>query len=148
MTTNITTRQANAITELVASLRPDWDVRGIMAALRDAAELTTDPTRLAVAATLAAGDPSNRTPKVIGMRGKHWDAPTRSADPPVTNRCTKCRDWHQPAAPCSDPPSRHHGDHVAAMRTALTATRQALCSHGVRPQLCADHREQRQETSA
>lgn len=147
MTSSITNRQANAIAELVASLRPDWDIQGIMSALRAAAQLTADPARLAVAAALVASDPANRTPKVIGMRGKHWDTPTRSTDQPVTARCPKCRDWHTPAAPCAGSPSHHTESHIAAMRTTLADARRALCSHGVRPEVCNDHRKQRQEAT-
>lgn len=100
----ITSRQADAIVELIASLRPDWDKRGITAALRAATTggLSRCPSRLAVAAVFAATNASNVTPAVIGMRGKHWDAvdPNRATEPPSHGgRCPDCHAYHKPGAP-------------------------------------------------
>jgi len=61
---------ADAIAVLVHYLRPDWDVRGIMAALASVQD--RDPFLVAHAAVNAANATSNRTPAIIAMDGPHW----------------------------------------------------------------------------
>jgi len=87
----MTPEQAEKTAELVHTIRPDWDVRGIYAALAKAAE-RADAGRLAIAALHAAMEPTNRTPAVIAMDGLHWQkaegvapAPKRTIEPPRTN---------------------------------------------------------------
>lgn len=67
--------QADAIAVLVSRLRPEWDVRGIMAALADVRDRDAD--LVAIAAIRAAMVATNRTPAVIPRQGDHW----KSADP-------------------------------------------------------------------
>ncbi len=95
MTTSpMTKRQADALAVLVATLRTDWDPRGIMAALRlcrDRAEAHV----VAIAAITAAAIPTNRTPAVIALAGPHWVAANvESPQPPGRNdRCPTHYGW-------------------------------------------------------
>lgn len=64
------TDQDNLV-DLVHSLRPDWDkwmVRSVIQSHAHAHALAD----LVVAATRYAADPTNRDPRGIGWRGKHW----------------------------------------------------------------------------
>lgn len=125
MMTEITTRQADAIVELIASIRPDWDKRGITAALKSACEISRSPSRLAVAGVFAATNGANLTPAVIAMRGPHWDAldPSRSADAPTHGgRCDECHGFHADNAPC-DPRPVDHAPHIARLRGELRPTK-------------------------
>jgi len=88
----MTKHQGDLIVKFVKSLRPDWDEAGIRAALRNAYQISSSPTRLMCAAIFAAGTGTNLTPAVIGMRGPHWDSldPNRSKEPPRPSRCPNC----------------------------------------------------------
>lgn len=57
------------IADLVAALRPGWDVQGIRAALMKVTEL--DPFDVADTAIRLARDSANRTPAVIAMQGNY-----------------------------------------------------------------------------
>lgn len=67
----MTKSQAQAIAAAVHAFREEWDVRGIMTALADLKD-HDQPWIVAVAAITAAADPTNRTPAVIPLAGKHW----------------------------------------------------------------------------
>lgn len=71
MTDEITGDQARALAALVATLRPDWDAPGVLAALRTARTKGT-ADQLAHAAINAATNTANRTPAVIALDGPHW----------------------------------------------------------------------------
>lgn len=89
----MTPQQAQKTAELVHSIRPDWDARGVYSALSKAAtERGTDAGRLSIVALHAAMEPSNRTPAVIALDGPHWQkadgtapAPKRTITPPSSN---------------------------------------------------------------
>lgn len=120
MTTTISKRQTDAIAVLVAALRDDWDVRGIMAALDQLAH--RDPTDVAIAAIRAARVRSNRTPAVIPMQGPHWLDPTSpnpATSPTDTRACRACNFPHPPGTPCMrfDPDAHRRG--LAAARDAI-----------------------------
>jgi hypothetical protein len=77
--------QADAIAVLVHQLRPDWDIRGVMAALADCQD--RDAATVAIAAVRAATTASNRTPAVIAMEGPHWgDGPAEHTTERRTSR--------------------------------------------------------------
>lgn len=118
-------RQIEAIARCVATLRSDWDVRGIEAALAK-----VDPKRTAyetaVAAIKAAQDPGNRTPATIAFTGPHWGERTRSRAPQhwqPPHPCNACNAVHDPGAPCGrrDPNVATRGAAIvrAAMRGEL-----------------------------
>ena len=67
----LTQPQAEALTTLITTLRPDWDERGILATLRNI-HPTRDAWAICHAALTAAANPSNRTPKVLEYEGAHW----------------------------------------------------------------------------
>lgn len=64
------------LTRLVHSIRPDWDQRGILAALSKCQSFDKQDTIRAALA--AAADPDVRTPGVIPKAGSHWDPPGRT----------------------------------------------------------------------
>lgn len=74
-------RDLRAIAHLVHQVRADWDIPGIMAALRESPGGLAD---LVIAAVTAARDRRDqRTPAVIAMDGPHWrnSAPISPAEP-------------------------------------------------------------------
>lgn len=83
MMTNLTHPQAQALTALIATIRPDWDATGILAALRIAKDRGT-ATEVMHAAITAASTPTVRTPAVMGMAGPHWTTPTSAPRAPST----------------------------------------------------------------
>lgn len=98
----MTKGQADATATLVATLRPDWDVRGILAALAIAKDRGS-AADVAVAAIRAASVPSNRTPAVIPLAGPHWPTTTTGpADGPWDRRpCHRCRNVHDADTTCA-----------------------------------------------
>lgn len=101
--TAITKDQAQALAALVATLRPDWDAQGVMAALSKARD-RGNAYELAHAAIAAAATPTNRTPAVIGMAGAHWEPPAPAAPsqvPPAgMPRCAAYGHDHETAHNC------------------------------------------------
>lgn len=119
-------RQIEAIARLVATLRSDWDVRGIEAALGKV-DANKTATETALAAIKAAADPANRTPRVIAFAGTHWGDPRGRSKAPEhwqpPRPCPSCNNVHNPGAPCGrrDPNVATRGAAIvrAAMRGQL-----------------------------
>ena len=63
--------QGQALTALLGTLRRDWGLPGITAALKKASPLGS-ATEVAVAACRCAADPDMRTPALIPTPGPHW----------------------------------------------------------------------------
>jgi hypothetical protein len=86
----MTREQAAFVAELVHTVRPAWDTRAIVAALKTCAG--RDLADTCHAAIRAAQNPSIEKPVVIGMDGNHWDraanAPTHRS-PTYTEICPK-----------------------------------------------------------
>lgn len=118
----MTRGQAEATATLIATLRPDWDHRGILAAIQTAAPRHTAP-QIAIAAIHAATNPTNRTPAVIPLNGPHWNTgpTTGPADGPHDRRpCVICRAPHEPGpCPRRNPENAQRG--AAAARALLRA---------------------------
>ena len=90
MMTTITGPQAHALAAFIATIRPDWDTAGVVAALKTARDKGTAP-ELAHAAIRAASTPSNRTPAVIAMAGPHWIQSSQTATPiPGAGNAPRC----------------------------------------------------------
>lgn len=91
----MTKQQAEALARFVHMIRPGWDEAGIVVALGNARLMGTAGD-LAIAALAAAGEPSNRTPAVIAMPGKHWDHSalrhknSANTTPPRNKTCATC----------------------------------------------------------
>ncbi|WP_102157688.1 hypothetical protein [Zhihengliuella halotolerans] len=107
MNDHLTKIQAEKLAEFIHLLRDGWDVPGIVHAL-GTARVKGAAGAVAQAAIRAAIDPTNRTPAVIAMDGKHWRAsePDRLGLPPREIWCpdhnspeTKCRDQHYRTEP-------------------------------------------------
>lgn len=64
--------QAEALSNLVHTMRPTWDVRGIIKTL-EKLQHTADSLTLSLALLHAAQDPKNQTPGVLHYPGPHWD---------------------------------------------------------------------------
>src|SRR5690554_111679 len=79
-TRQLTKPGAERLAAFLRTLRTDWDEPGIVAALARAKD-RGDAYQIAIAAVRCAGDPTNRTPAVIAMDGRHWRPPT--ADDPL-----------------------------------------------------------------
>lgn len=114
----MTKPQADATATLVATLRPDWDHTGIMAALA-LAQVRGPAHEVAIAAIRAAASPSNRTPAVIPLEGQHWNRPTSqtgaaTVGPWDRRSCAKCSWFHDPG-PClrADPDATERGAEAA-----------------------------------
>ena len=67
----LTRSQGEALTALLHTLRRDWDLAGIRAALRKAGELGP-AVDVAVAACRVAANWEARTPALIAEPGTHW----------------------------------------------------------------------------
>jgi hypothetical protein len=119
----ITMTQAKTLAALLHELRPDWDERGLLAAIHGAKDRAGN-FDLAIAAIRAAGQPTNRTPAIIGMEGPHWHpeqaAPEPAKRPGGVTRCIECGGFHHPADE-HDPPEaeRAYGRGAQAARRAL-----------------------------
>ena len=68
-------RIADPLAVILAALRPDWQMPGIMAALADQKLRDKPPAAVIVAAVRAAANSKVRTPAVIAMDGEHWQEP-------------------------------------------------------------------------
>jgi hypothetical protein len=82
--------QAVFIAELVHTIRPAWDTRAILAALK--ATEHRDLADVAHAAIRIAQDDKIRKPIVISMDGEHWRPTIRddaSVRPTSRDQCTK-----------------------------------------------------------
>lgn len=105
MSADLTRDAAQQLAAFIHSLRPDWDVTGIVRALGQARG-RGDAATVAVAAILAAQNAVNRTPGVIPLTGPHWAATgatrPRPNIPPRAQTCATCylardecrRRWH------------------------------------------------------
>ena len=146
MMREITGRQADAIVELVAALRLDWDKRGIVAALQKARTISQDPTRLATAAIFAANNAANLTPAIIAMQGDHWKAldPTYEPQPVRADRCGDCHGIHTPASPCEPQMAENWRDRIGELRQLHAAAKGKLCRHGLRREQCHRHDDERE----
>lgn len=148
----LTPQQSRQLAAFVASLRRDWERPGIEAALTKARDLAPG-VDVAVAAVRAAGIDSNRSPAVIPLPGPHWrESTTAPYFPPVPphERCSVCGRGRP------DCLARSGGDHafepdlrpavaqpteqLERLRLVHRDTTADLCSHGVRPEHCKDHR--------
>lgn len=123
MSKDLTRKQAEMLAEFIHSMRPDWDVAGVVHALGQA-RARGDAATVAVAAILAAQNAANRTPGVIPLTGPHW-APTgattpRRVPPDRNETCGTCylakdecrRRWHWD----------HEFESVAAAKARVIAT--------------------------
>lgn len=97
MMRQLTRSQGEALTALLHTLRKDWDLAGIRAALRKAGELGP-AVDVAVAACRVAANPDARTPALIHEPGTHWqELATGQRLVPVM-----CQEHDQPAGRCSE----------------------------------------------
>lgn len=81
--------QIRGLAWLIASIRPDWNERGISSKLTSSSAPISD---LAVAALLAARDRTDqRTPAIITLDGAHWRASGKELDPVETTLPTQDR---------------------------------------------------------
>lgn len=137
----LTPKQAWAIAHLVAELRTDWQPEGVVAALKKCADKS--PTFVALAAIRAAADSNVRTPGAIPGAGDHWQEGIKSQ--PRTSYDTPCSehpDQIHPCPRCKAATTAPSSEHLTRMRAELQSARSNLCSHGVPPERCSDHREQ------
>src|SRR5881628_1424674 len=104
MTNSISPNQARALADLVHQLRPDWDPRGIHAAIVAVRERGTH-FDICLATIRVAAEPTNRTPAVLKFDGPHWQS-AEMAPRTLTNHrlCPRCRDPHPPDTECTGRP--------------------------------------------
>jgi len=101
----ITQSQGQTLTALLHTIRHDWDLAGIRAALRKAAEIGAFPD-IAVAACRCAANPDMRTPALIAEPGPHWQGlaaglrqvPAMCTDHPTqrARACPTCFELRRP----------------------------------------------------
>jgi hypothetical protein len=65
-------RLADPLAVILAVLRSDWQIPGIMAALADPRLRDKNPAEVVRAAVKLASNPRVRTPAVLAMDGEHW----------------------------------------------------------------------------
>lgn len=87
----ITRPEAEALAELLAIVRPNWTVRGIMAGLKPLAAHPAPLPVIAWAAIRCAQDRDVQTPAVIALNGPHWDLSERPREPRLTPEL-ECRE--------------------------------------------------------
>lgn len=132
MTGAITDDQARALATLVATLRPDWGIPGVRAALHQARHRAPAHELAIAAIRCTRGDA--RTPAVIAMDGPHWVglpvAETRETRPrkcpehglPVRvsdGMCASCRAEQLGADGPSDPPTSPVDPGIATQGAAM-----------------------------
>jgi hypothetical protein len=112
---------AKHLTELVRSLRPEWDRPGIADAIWKARDKGSAID--VCAAAIKACVLSNRTPAVIPLDGNHWREVTPAVSRPraadKASHCETCGIVHTPLSPCSPPDQRAHGRGAEMARAAL-----------------------------
>lgn len=86
----MTKNQAQHLAAIVAETRPDWDQRGIVAALAKVRE--RDLADTCWAAIRAAENRTAQTPGFIPVDGDHWRPTTRTDTPRPPTRDEECRD--------------------------------------------------------
>jgi hypothetical protein len=128
----VTKHDAEHIAALVHALRPEWDTRGIIAALHPCAKRPLADTVLA--AVRAACDNGARTPGVIPTDGPHWaeKITPRDQGPLVTAyRCRDCGGLHTVDSPCQPITETDISTGLKLARYELQRARAQCCSHGV-----------------
>lgn len=105
----MTREEAEALTNLIHELRPEWDRGGIFKALGLVKD--RNPFDVSMAALRAAADPETRTPGRIPTAGDHWHeriSPTVAPRPPKPSEaCRTCgRHMHAADAICDTPTAR------------------------------------------
>lgn len=134
MASQITRVQADALAALVASLRPEWDVRGIVKALFDARERGSAHD-VAHAAINAAADLTHRTPAVIALAGPHWPSRPDVTAPLHYARCQVDGHRSYPAHSCgacrADRLAREAAEDTTPVLT-LSPEQAAVNARGVR----------------
>lgn len=79
----LTRSQGEALTTLVGTMRKDWDLPGVRAAIRQAAEI--GPAFDVIVATVrAAANTEARTPAFIPSPGPHWQGTATGSHQPPT----------------------------------------------------------------
>ena len=88
MMSRLTQTQGKRLCELVHLLRPEWDIPGIEAAVRKAADVAT-AAEVAAAACALAANTAIRTPGMLHQPGAHWPKGEQYAGPRQSNdvRC-------------------------------------------------------------
>jgi hypothetical protein len=161
----LTKEQATYLAEFIHSIRRDWNVPGIFAALGTARlRVGATPASVGLAAIRCATNPKNRTPVIIALEGDHWQEPERPEPTPTPPRkCPTCRSYHVEADRCLGPPPTDHSDNpqhigddlavilnidrsdtiarhgIALCRQALAEAKRNLCPHGVDWHHCHQH---------
>lgn len=144
----ITPEQALPLAELLCTIRPNWNTRGVMA--RGLYPLEKHPAPLAViawAAIRCAQDHENVTPAVIPLNGPHWNLADRPPTPRLTSdhecrqhpgqwagNCPACRaDQIAQADPPWDPNQPTPADPTEAAAQARAAIHDARASKQASP---------------
>ena len=109
-------RLADPLALILAVLRPDWQMPGIMAALADVKLRDKPPAAVIVAAVRAATSAKVRTPAVIAMDGEHWN------DPAVVLPTQLPPRWETPK-PLTDDERQAAAQAAAATRRVLVEAR-------------------------
>lgn len=83
MLNRLTRSQGEALLALVGTMRKDWDLPGIRAAIQKAAEIGPG-SDVIVATVRAATNLEARTPALIPSPGPHWQGTTTGGRQPAT----------------------------------------------------------------
>ena len=108
----LTEIQGLKLAELIHMLRPDWGVKGThdMIGAAVAAGLGNN-IETCIAAIRAAGEPTNDTPGIIALPGKHWNVERTLATTQAELKAAKDKlAGRYTPPPTNDPPCPDHPD--------------------------------------
>ena len=140
----LTPEQGWKLAELVHEIRPDWGVKGTHDMIGAAVgKGFGNYIETCIAAIRAAGEPTNDTPGVIALPGKHWNVERALATTKAELKAAKDKLAGKYTAPdTNDPPCTDHPGQMfstctecAAAKTPMPAdfrTRAGLPPKGVR----------------
>ena len=108
----MTQLQGQKLAELINALRPSWGTNGIFEAIGGAVTGNMgDAHEVSLAAIRAARDPTNKTPAIIRLPGKHWSVEQDLADTRAELKAAKDRIAGKYSAPdTNDPWCEDHPD--------------------------------------
>jgi hypothetical protein len=115
----LTQTQATLLAHILHEIRPDWAITSMMSLLWEHRAAHPFPA-LVIAAVRAASTPTNRTPAVIFMEGKHWraDGDQPREQPPPGPACEDHPEQQAHICHCckadilvGDRPATHQGKH-------------------------------------
>ena len=127
------------------ALRPDWPIASLRSLLAKPMLATRTRRDVAVALAWVACESATKTPARVLEAGPWWIATNadsqRTGKTSYNQPCPFHADQIQPCRKCkAEAVSADSSQALALLRAELQSARSNLCSHGVLPRDCTDHR--------